>query len=122
MNLAGYCTPDNNVADWHLTADLWTHASLGGSASVAFSADGKTWSETINSDPKKIGQALSIDSSRTRAVEGALPLWLKVTLRGAAGIKTSGASRLNYLEVSGSLVEPAEAGPRSLTSFEATVP
>jgi len=114
--------PLKPVADWKLTADLWTQASLGGSASVAFSADGKTWSETINSDPKKLGQALSIDSSRTRAVEGTLPLWLKVTLRGAAGVKTSGASRLNYLEVSGSFVELAEAEPQSLTSFEVTVP
>jgi len=95
--------PLKPVADWEVSIGLTAQKSLGGRAGVAFSADGKTWSEELTTDPEATRQTLSIDATLIQAVRGTAPFWLKVILEGGAGVKTNAASRLSSLELSASL-------------------
>jgi len=98
-------TPLQPATDWQVTADTAPIQELGGSAKLAFSPDGKTWSgESATDAAGGHRQTLTLGAEALGGLDGTTPFWLRVTLIANAGLKTNVAVRLTALEVGASLV------------------
>jgi hypothetical protein len=93
--------PTRPVTDLTLTANAYANADLGGAVSLSGSADGKSWSEPVRSDPKTPKHTLAVQRPTPTETEYKVvsrfskdPLWVRVQLAANPGTGKASAASL----------------------------
>ncbi len=101
--------PLQPLSNLTVTGDIYAHRSLGGSASIASSADGVNWSEPETTKPEETNHSPTVrrrgDQSKAASEFSQEPVWIRVRLNSGSGVVTDTAASLSALVVSAA-VEP----------------
>ncbi len=101
--------PTRPVTNLSLKANVFAHTSLGGSASVASSTDGETWSEPEKSDPKNQNHVLVAQRGtgyETASRFSKEPMWVRVQFAANSGTETNTAASLDSIEITAAVAPP----------------
>ena len=95
--------PEHPIALQTVAAQVTTVHDLGGSANIAWSKDGRSWSQPVKSDPSLHGQWLTVPFKDDAWSSD--PVWIRIELVGDAFVPTNVCSSLANLRVTAAIEE-----------------
>jgi hypothetical protein len=98
------------VTDLSVSANAQAPGGMRGSATASASMDGKEWSQTLQSDPKKPNHSLTLRRPGAESVTAFAfsqePIWIRVQLQANGGPETNPVARLDELVLSAAVAPP----------------